>query len=153
MEYPPFYAEMRKRLQSHFARSEQLVAALSLHQPKEARFLREVNAIIESSMDREGFDVGQLSTALCMSRVQLYRKLKLLIRQSPAEYIKLLRLQKAKEMLETTDLRIGEVADRTGFQSQSHFTRVFTDRYGMPPSLFSRGKKMLLPDKSLQQTR
>jgi len=153
MDYSPFYAEMRKRLQSHFSRSEQLVATLSLHQPKEACFLREVNALIESNMDREGFDVGQLSTALCMSRVQLYRKLKSLIRQTPADYIKALRLRKAKGLLETTDLRIGEIAFQTGFRSQSHFTRVFTEQYAMSPSLFSRSKKMLPPDKSLQQIR
>jgi AraC-like DNA-binding protein len=138
---PAFYAEIRKRLQSHFTKSENIVAALSIYHPKEASFLREVNAIIEANLDTEGFDVARLSASMNMSRVQLYRRLKPLIRQAPAEYIKLLRLQKAKQLLETTGLRMGEIAYRTGFQSQSHFTKVFTDQYGMPPSLFSRNNR------------
>lgn len=138
---PAFYSEIRKRLQSHFTQSENLVAGLSIYHPKEAAFLRQVNAMIEANLGSEGFDVAQLSAAMNMSRVQLYRRLKPLIRQAPAEYIKRIRLQKAKELLETTGLRIGEVAYRTGFQSQSHFTKVFTEHYGMPPSLFSRNNR------------
>lgn len=138
---PAFYSEIRKRLQSHFTQSENLVATLAIYHPKEAVFLREVNAMIEANLDSEGFDVAQLSAAMNMSRVQLYRRLKPLIRQAPAEYIKLIRLQKAKDLLETTGLRIGEVAWRTGFQSQSHFTKVFTEHYGMPPSLFCRNSR------------
>lgn len=138
---PAFYAEIRKRLQSHFTKSENLVAGLAVHQPKEASFLRQVNAMIEANLDTEGFDVTSLSASMNMSRVQLYRRLKPLIRQAPAEYIKLIRLQKAKQLLETTKLRMGEVAYRTGFQSQSHFTKVFTQQYGMPPSLFCRANR------------
>jgi AraC-like DNA-binding protein len=138
---PAFYAEIRKRLQSHFTKAENLIAKLSIYHPKEASFLREVNVLIEANLDKEGFDVAQLSKAMNISRVQLYRKLKPLIRQAPAEYIKMLRLQKARNLLETTDLRMGEIACSTGFQSQSHFTKVFTDHYGMPPSLFSRKQK------------
>jgi AraC-like DNA-binding protein len=138
---PAFYAEIRKRLQSYFTKSENLIAKLSIYHPKDASFLREVNVLIETNLGKEGFDVAQLSRAMNMSRVQLYRKLKPLIRQAPAEYIKMLRLQKARDLLETTDLRMGEIAFSTGFQSQSHFTKVFTDHYGMPPSLFSRKQK------------
>ncbi|HTR29196.1 MAG TPA: AraC family transcriptional regulator, partial [Puia sp.] len=138
---PAFYAEVRKRFQSHYTKSENLVAALSLRQPKEASFLREVNAMIEANLHTEGFDVASLSASMNMSRVQLYRRLKPLIRQAPAEYIKLIRLQKAKQLLETTELRMGEIAYKTGFQSQSHFTKVFTRQYGMPPSLFSRSNR------------
>ncbi|NJN42917.1 MAG: helix-turn-helix transcriptional regulator [Flammeovirgaceae bacterium] len=76
-----------------------------------------------------------------MSRTQLFRRLKPIIRQSPGSYIRTLKLQKAKELFETTDLRISEVAYQTGFETASHFTKVFTKQYGVKPSLFCRKKQ------------
>ena len=76
-----------------------------------------------------------------MSRTQLFRRLKPLIRQAPAHYIKTMRLQKAKELLETTDLTVSEVAFKTGFRTASHFTKVFLQQYDVLPSLFRRGSK------------
>jgi transcriptional regulator GlxA family with amidase domain len=64
--------------------------------------------------------------------------LKSLIQQAPANYIKIIRLQKAKELLETTDLTVGEVVFRTGFQTLSHFTHIFQKQYGVLPSVFRR---------------
>ena len=75
-----------------------------------------------------------------MSRTQLFRKLKPIIRQSASGYIRSLRLQKAKEMLETTEYRISEVAYMTGFETPSNFTKVFVKTFGMKPSAISRYK-------------
>lgn len=138
---PHFYLEMRKRLRSYFNKSENLVSLLSEHHPKDAIFLQKVNALILSNIEKEGFNANDLSTSMYMSRTQLYRKLQPLIRQSPGCYIKSMRLQKAKELLETTDLNIGEVAFKTGFQTQSHFCRVFIQHFGVQPSLFRRKNK------------
>ena len=135
---PRFYAEIRKRLRSHFTKAENLVALLSTHHPKDAVFLQKVNALILANLDKDGFNANHLSKALNMSRAQLYRRLHPLIRQAPAFYIRSIRIQKAKELLETTELNIGEVAFKTGFQSQSHFTKVFIEQFGVKPSLFRR---------------
>jgi transcriptional regulator GlxA family with amidase domain len=73
-----------------------------------------------------------------MSRTQLFRRLKPLIQQPPAKYIKSIRLQKAKELLETTDITVGDAAFKTGFQTQSHFTKAFVDSFGFRPSAIKR---------------
>ncbi len=86
------------------------------------------------------FDANALSAAMAVSRAQLFRKLKSLIGISPGHYIKSLRLEKAKKSLETLDLSVSEVAYKTGFQSPSHFTKVFTQKYGIRPSLLRRPK-------------
>lgn len=135
---PDYYAEIRKRLRSHFTKAENLVATLERSNPKEATFLVKVNALIVSNMGNSQFDANYLSNAMSMSRTQLFRRLKPLIRQSPGSYIRGLKLQKAKELFEMTDLRISEVAYRTGFESASHFTKMFTKKYGVKPSLFRR---------------
>jgi AraC-like DNA-binding protein len=140
-ELPQFYAEVRKRLRSHFTQAEMLAAALSNGKPQEAAFLQKINALIIANLEDEQFDTRALSKAMAMSRTQLFRRLKPLIRQAPAHYIKHMRLQKAKELLETTDLTVGGVTFKTGFQSQSHFTKIFLQRYGVLPSVFRKKGK------------
>jgi len=138
---PVFYKEARKHLQFHFSKPDILIDLLSSQNGKAAAFLAEVNKCIEANISDDRFDANSLSRLMHVSRIQLYRKLKPLIKQSPADYIRSLRLQRAKELLETTDLRVSEVAFQTGFQSPSHFTQVFIQNYGVRPSLFSRSTR------------
>ena len=140
-ELPHFYAEVRNRLRSHFTQAEMLAAAVSNGQPQEAAFLQKINALIVANLEDEQFDTVALCKAMAMSRTQLFRRLKPLIRQAPAHYIKNMRLQKAKELLETTDLTVGEVTFKSGFQSQSHFTKIFLQRFGVLPSIFRKKDK------------
>jgi predicted ester cyclase len=70
---------------------------------------------------------------MALSRSQLYRRLKLLIRQSPVHYIRFIRLQKAKQLLAQTELSVGEVAFEVGFVNQSHFSKTFKSAFGLSP--------------------
>jgi AraC-like DNA-binding protein len=69
-----------------------------------------------------------------MSRTQLHRKLKALTGQSTASYIRSIRLQKAKSLLENSDLPIGEIADQVGYKDFSHFSRSFYKEFGTQPN-------------------
>ncbi len=138
---PQFYAEIQKRLRSHFTEAEKHLASLGQNRPKEAAFMQRINALIKVNLENEDFDTDALCEAMSMSRTQLFRRLKSLIRQAPAHYIKIIRLQKAKELLETEDLTVSEVAFKTGFQNLSHFTNIFQKQYGILPSVFRRGNK------------
>ena len=135
---PSYYDEIRKRLRSHFSKADNLVAQLSLLYPREAAFLQKINAVIISNMEDERFDSSVLCREMNMSRASLFRRLKPLIRQAPASYIKSIRLQRAKELLETTDISVGDAAYKTGFQTQSHFTKAFTETFGFLPSSIRR---------------
>lgn len=133
---PQFYKEFQKRFHSHFTQTEKLIATLEKSQPQEAAFMQKVNALIKANLDDENFDSDFLCKAMIMSRTQLFRRMKRLIKQAPANHIKLMRLQKAKELLETTDCTVSEVCFKTGFQAISHFTKVFKKQYGILPSAY-----------------
>jgi len=135
---PQFYAEIQKRLRSHFSESEKHLATLEKSSPKEAAFMQRINALIKVNLENENFDTDALCKAMSLSRTQLFRRLKSLVRHAPANYIKIKRLQRAKELLETTDLTVGEVVFKTGFQTLSHFTHIFQKQYGILPSVFRR---------------
>lgn len=135
---PQFYKEVQKRFHSHFTQTEKLLATLEKSQPKEAAFMQKINALIKVNMENENFDTNALCKAMSLSRTQLFRRVKSLIKQAPANHIKTIRLQRAKELLETTDGTVSEIAFKTGFQTISHFTKIFKKQYGILPSVFSR---------------
>lgn len=134
-----FYLEIQHRLRSHFNKTENLLEGLKGN-PVEAAFLTRINRIIHENMSNVQFDVNRLAELMNMSRTQLFRRLKPIIRQSASGYIRSLRLQKAKELLETTEHRVSEVAYLTGFETPSNFTKVFVKTFGMKPSAISRYK-------------
>lgn len=134
------YTAVVKGIQTHFSKLNNPVARLSASKPKEAAFLTKINKCILDNIDDERFDANALSNAMAMSRAQLLRRLKSLTGNSPGFYIKTMRLEKAKELLETTDLSVSETAFRTGFGTPSNFSKVFTDKYGITPSQFRRIK-------------
>jgi len=138
---PQFYREIQKRLRSHFTQTEKMIASLEQNKPHEAAFIQKINTLIKVNLENENFDSNALCKAMFMSRTQLFRRLKSLIRQAPAIYIKTIRLQRAKELLETTDATVSEIAFKTGFQTLSHFTKIFKKQYGILPSAFSRTNK------------
>lgn len=133
---PQFYKEVQKRFRSHFTQTEKLMATLEKSQPKEAAFMQKINALIKVNLENENFDTNALCKAMSLSRTQLFRRVKSLIKEAPANHIKTMRLQKAKELLETTDCTVSQIAFKTGFQTISHFTKVFKKQYGVVPSAY-----------------
>ena len=133
---PQFYKEVQKRFHSHFTQTEKLMATLEKSQPQEAAFMQKINALIKVNLEDENFDTIALCKAMSISRTQLFRQVKSLIKEAPANHIKSMRLQKAKELLESTDCTVSQVAFKTGFQTISHFTKVFKKQYGVVPSAY-----------------
>lgn len=68
----------------------------------------------------------------------MYRKLKSTTDKSTAIFIRSVRLQKAKELIETTDNTISEIAYQVGFNNPSWFSRAFKEEFGYPPSEISK---------------
>jgi AraC-like DNA-binding protein len=135
-----FYAAVRQRMSVHFKRQVDSLAVLAAESPKDAVFLQKVKAVINAHLSDNSFDVEQLARSMAMGRMQLHRKLKSLVQQSPAHYIRDVRLTKAKTMIEKEDLSIGEICFQVGLQSQSHFTRAFIEKFGVRPTAYRKGK-------------
>jgi AraC-like DNA-binding protein len=133
---PQFYREIQKRFTQNFTRTEKLISALEKNRPQEAAFMQKINTLVKVNIENENFGTDDLCKAMFLSRTQLFRKMKSLINQAPANYIKSVRLQKAKELLESSELTISEVAYKVGFLTINHFTKVFKEEYGIPPSVY-----------------
>lgn len=135
---PQHYSEIRRRLRSYFANVENLERAAALKSQTEGIFLQKLNALIFTNLENEDFNTDCLCKGMALSRTQLYRKLKNLTHLPPAQYIQFVRLQKAKEFLQNTNMNVGEVVLKVGFASHSHFTRAFYDQFGINPSFLKK---------------
>ena len=71
-----------------------------------------------------------------MSRTSLHHKITALTNRSISRYVRAIRLQRAKELLEVGDLNVTQVAYEVGFRSRSYFTRAFTKEFGETPKVF-----------------
>ena len=74
-------------------------------------------------------------------RSSFYRKVNGLTGLTPNNYIRRIRMEKSKELLENSNFTISEIAYKTGFSSAFYFSKLFKEYYGMPPSQFRNGEK------------
>jgi AraC-like DNA-binding protein len=78
--------------------------------------------------------VEQLAKHLCMSRATLYNKVVDITGETPVEYIRSVRLNKAAALLEKSDMRIAEIGYTVGFLTPNYFARAFKAKFNMSPS-------------------
>tara|TARA_R110002049_G_scaffold17238_5_gene67415 strand:- start:12216 stop:14819 length:2604 start_codon:yes stop_codon:yes gene_type:complete len=102
----------------------------------EQDFLSKINQIINENLDNSKFSVENLASALNISRVQLYRKTKAILGVSISDYIQNIRLEKAKTLLQETQLSISEIAYVTGFSSPNYFSTSFKNKFDNSPKAY-----------------
>lgn len=102
-------------------------------------FLRKAVDCVERHLDDTDYSVERLSADVCMSRMNLYRKLQSLTGQSPSEFIRTIRLKKAAALLAGQGLTVAEVADRVGFSTPSYFSKCFKAMFGVLPAQYKGG--------------
>lgn len=108
----------------------------------ESPFLERFRAILQQNLHDADFNVERIGEEMGMSRVQLYRKVKQLSGMTPVELLRKSRLARGRQLLETTDRSISEIAYDTGFSAPSYFTKCFKDEYGISPGeVRSEGSK------------
>ncbi len=105
----------------------------------ETKFLQKIIKIIHEELSNHSFGSSiHLSRKMHLSESQIYRKLKAITGKSTAVFIRSVRLQKAKELIQTTDKTISEIAYEVGFNDPSWFSRAFKEEFGFAPSAISK---------------
>jgi signal transduction histidine kinase/DNA-binding response OmpR family regulator/streptogramin lyase len=99
-------------------------------------FVQQALESIEKNMSNPDYAVDDLGRDVGMSRTQLYRKLKALTGQSANEFIRVIRLKRAAQLLEQNQLTIAEVTYEVGFTDLKYFRECFKKLFGVTPSEF-----------------
>ncbi|OQP53679.1 hybrid sensor histidine kinase/response regulator [Niastella populi] len=101
------------------------------------QFIRQSIETVEQQISNADFSVEDLSRALHMSRVALYKKLLALTGKSPLDFIKTIRLKRAAQLLEKSQFTISEIAWEVGFNNPKYFARTFKKEFGVLPSEYA----------------
>jgi signal transduction histidine kinase/DNA-binding response OmpR family regulator/streptogramin lyase len=98
------------------------------------RFIQGVVEYIHENIEDTSLNVEKLSSHLCLSRSQVYRKIKSLTGLSPIEFIRRVRLEKSRTLFQNDkNLNVSEVAHKVGFLSASYFTVCYKKQFGELP--------------------
>ena len=124
----------RRQLKDLFSIASPGSTASLREEPKEDTFMLKFRDFIQANMTDSDLSVETIGAELGLSRVQLYRKVKALTGQSPVELLRTARLHKGRELLQTTDKTVSEVAYEVGFSAPSYFAKCFKDEFGVTPS-------------------
>ncbi|WP_300701843.1 response regulator [Bacteroides sp.] len=102
------------------------------------KFIATVKKHVEDNLDNPSFNVDVLCNLLNMSRTSFYNKIKALTDESPADYIRVIRLKRAAQLLKEQKYSVTEVAEMTGFSDAKYFREVFKKHFEVSPSQYAK---------------
>ena len=127
--------EQRKTLKNKFSNNIPIPEG-RITSINERDLLKRVSVVINKRMSDPNLNVETLSDEIGMSRGHFQRKFKAITGQNPNEYIRITRLNTAAELLLNKDISIKEIADITGFGSQSYFCTLFLKQFNISPKQY-----------------
>jgi signal transduction histidine kinase/ligand-binding sensor domain-containing protein/DNA-binding response OmpR family regulator len=127
---------IRKKLQEKFSKLATLpqVTENKKLSSYDEKFMYKVMEVIEKHISEEDFSTEEFGEELGMSRMQVHRKLKALTGKSAIQFIRKVKLDKARKMIQEKNGNISEIAYSLGFGSPAYFTKCFKEEFGYPPS-------------------
>lgn len=105
---------------------------------EDEEFMNKVINVINENIADENFNVERMAEMLYMSRSSLLRKIKTLFSMSPLDFIRLIRLKRAAELIQEGKYRVGEICYMVGFNSHSYFSKLFCKQFGIMPKDFEK---------------
>lgn len=101
-------------------------------------FLNEVKLYIVENMDKEDLTVDDIASRMCMSRTTFYNKWKLLTGEAPKYLISRIRMEKARELLESGKFSVTMVAEMVGMRNLKNFRGRYKEYFGKTPKEFMK---------------
>lgn len=131
----------RKLLQEKFCKQPQADVQMLATNTMDKEFIDKIINVIEKRIDDANFNIDCIAEEIGYSRSRLFRKMKAVTGQTPAEFVMVIRLKRAATMLrQHPELSVSEISDQLGFGSAKYFSKCFKDRYRMAPLAYRKGE-------------
>lgn len=124
----------RKKLMQKYASYPFITENQPVKKSRDQQFIEKIVHFIEEHISDPNLSVESLSAEMAMSKSVFQRKMKALTDNSPNEFMRLIRLQYAAQLLLSNEYRISEIGYMSGFSSHSYFSRCFYDHFKLTPS-------------------
>ncbi len=105
--------------------------------PMDEKFLEKVHILVEKNIANVNYTVEELSNDLGISRTLFYKKILSLTGKPPLEFIRTIRMKRAAQLLEKSQLNVSEVAFRVGYNDPKYFRKHFRNEFGILPSRYA----------------
>ena len=102
------------------------------------KFIEDIDLYIRDNMSNPDTSVESMSAHLCISRVQLYKRMISLMGTTPSEYLRAKRIKYAEHLLHSNEYNISEIAYKVGFNNPRYFSKYFQEAYGVTPSQYKK---------------
>lgn len=130
----------REKVKGNFRNEPMSHLDTMAHSQLDKVFLEKIAKIIENRMTDSDFTVDILAQEVGISRTGLFTKIKAVSGMTPNDFIRIIRLKKAAELLSHNDMQVSEACFQVGFSSPSYFTKCFQAQFGVGPAEFKRIK-------------
>lgn len=126
--------ESRKLLRERFSKELYLGPKKVQVSSVDEKFLDRVMETVETFMGDPDFSMEKFGQEVGLSRMQLHRKLKALTGESPGDFLRTMRLRRARRLLESKAGNVSEIAYEVGFNNLSYFSKCYRDQFGIAPN-------------------
>jgi signal transduction histidine kinase/ligand-binding sensor domain-containing protein/DNA-binding response OmpR family regulator len=127
---------MREQLRKKFQQQVDITPAEVTVTPVDEEFMKRAFEIVEKNMNNPEFSVEDLSRELFMSRVGLYKKIVSITGKTPIEFIRIMRLKRAAQLLQQGQTNIASIAYEVGYNNPKIFSKYFKEEFGVIPSKY-----------------
>ncbi len=131
----------RKKLQKIFHKQIEIQPHEITVTSLDEKLIQKALDLVEKNMSNADFSVEELSRELGMSRVNLYKKLLSITGKSPIEFIRVIRLKRAAQLLGKSQLSVSEIAYHVGFNNPKYFSKYFKEEFNILPSDYITDQK------------
>lgn len=126
----------REILRQKFGKEPQEIRSAMLSNEQDSLFVKRLDSIVYSRLGEQDLSVDKVAGLLHLGRTIFYKKVRGTTGYTPYEYIRVIRLRKAAELLKEGEKNVSEVAYAVGFDNPYYFSKCFKEQFGMPPSQY-----------------
>lgn len=126
----------REILRQKFGKEPQEIRSAMFSNEQDSLFVKRLDSIVYSRLGEQDLSVDKVAGLLHLGRTIFYKKVRGTTGYTPNEYIRVIRLRKAAELLKEGEKNVSEVAYAVGFDNPYYFSKCFKEQFGMPPSQY-----------------
>ncbi|NDV64194.1 hybrid sensor histidine kinase/response regulator transcription factor [Bacteroides sp. 224] len=133
--------EQREKLKEKFSEEPGIVRTAIYGSDRDKEFVDQLHSILSENLSNSHFSVDEFATLMDLGRTVFYRKVKGVTGYSPNEYLRIMRMKKAAELLLVGNLSVSEVSYKVGIDDPFYFSKCFKAQFGVAPSVYQKGKQ------------
>lgn len=133
--------EQRDKLRQKFSNDLSIVQPTLSANDKDKEFAEKLTRIAEEQLENPEFNAEDYASAMNMGRTLFFKKVRGVTGYSPMEYLRVLRMKKAAELLATTDNSVTDVTYKVGISDPFYFSKCFKAQFGVSPSAYQKEAK------------